>query len=76
MSKNNRSTEAKAVAVNPSVHLPEPSSPVEEQQPLVTFDRWFSSRGFKPHWKAGMAAFTNVSGRMTAEQWDTIFKAY
>jgi hypothetical protein len=43
---------------------------------LITFDRWFASKGFKPHWKAGMAAFTDTSSRKTAAEWEAAFKAY
>jgi hypothetical protein len=42
----------------------------------ITFGRWFASRGFKPHWRPGMEAFTNVSGLHTVEEWDKLFKAY
>lgn len=43
---------------------------------LITFDRWFTSKSFKPHWKAGMAAYTDTSGRKTAAEWDAIFARY
>jgi hypothetical protein len=49
---------------------------IKEEAPLVPFDRWFASKGFKPHWKAGMAAFTDTSGRKTATEWEAAFKAY
>jgi hypothetical protein len=49
---------------------------IKEEAPLFTFDRWFASKGFKSHWKAGMAAFADISGRKTAAEWDLVFKAY
>ena len=54
--------------------MPEPIPP---RKPLITFDRWFASKKeFKPHWKAGMEAFTNTNIRRTAAQWDEVFKSY
>lgn len=44
--------------------------------PVVPFARWFSARGFKPHWRGGMESFTDTSGKKTMEEWDRIFKNY
>lgn len=44
--------------------------------PLIPFSRWFNARGYKPHWKAGMEAYADTSGKKTVEAWDTIFKNY
>lgn len=41
-----------------------------------TFSRWFRMKGFKPHWQAGMEAYTDVSVKRTPEDWERIFKAY
>lgn len=46
------------------------------QMPRMSFDQWFRSKKFKPHWKGGMTAFTDTTGRRTAEDWDNIFKNY
>jgi len=54
----------------------ESPAPAVETLPLITFDRWFSAKGFKPHWKAGMIAFADTAGRKTAAEWDAIFKSY
>jgi len=51
------------------------SQPVDPPM-LVTFDRWFAAKKYKPHWKDGMLAFTNTDGRKTMEEWDSIFKKY
>ncbi len=56
----------------PEVKKEEPAKP--EQR--VSFDRWFAHKSFKPHWKRGMAAYTNVDGRRTLEDWDLLFKRY
>lgn len=53
-----------------------PANPRIVVEPLLPFDRWFKSKGFKPHWKAGMKAYTNTSVRLTFKQWDEIFKSY
>lgn len=51
--------------------------PVKALAPmLVTFDRWFAARQFKPHWKKGMQAFVDTSGRKTVEEWNETFKKY
>ena len=56
------------------------TKPVQEDLkpvlPLVPFSRWFKARGYKPHWRAGMEAFVDTSGKKTMEAWDTIFKNY
>jgi hypothetical protein len=45
--------------------------------PWVTFARWFNARGFKPHWKAGMAVHAgDLTVRRTPEEWDRLFETY
>lgn len=73
-----KTTEAPAPSVSTGseeVAAQKPSQPVDPPM-LVTFDRWFAAKKFKPHWKEGMLAFTNTAGRKTMEEWDTIFKKY
>lgn len=53
-----------------------PQKSVVPSEPLVPFDRWFASKGFKERWKSGMVAFTDVSIRRTMSEWDQIFSAY
>lgn len=43
---------------------------------LLTFDRWFSSKGFPDHWKGGMKAFKDTTGKRTLAAWDSLFKDY
>jgi hypothetical protein len=47
----------------------------EEEQP-VSFSRWFVAKGFRAHWKEGMAAFTDITLKRTMSDWDKVFKAY
>jgi len=55
---------------------PKVASPKKELAPLVSFARWFQSKGFKPHWRGGMEAFADTTGRRTVEEWDKLFKNY
>jgi hypothetical protein len=59
------------VATVPLDQLPTADAPL-----MVTFDRWFTAKKFKPHWKEGMQAHVDTAGRKTMEQWDLIFKNY
>jgi hypothetical protein len=59
-----------------AVTVPLVQTPVVDAPPMITFDRWFTAKKFKPHWKAGMTASVDTSGRKTMEQWDLIFKNY
>lgn len=49
-------------------------------EPPVTFAKWFKARsrerGYKPHWVAGMQAFTDTNAIRSMTEWDEIFKAY
>jgi len=57
----------------------EPEKKPESAKPAgtpCTFARWFRSKGFKPHWQAGMEAFRDTSGKKTPEEWEQIFKKY
>lgn len=66
------STTAKiAQKTKPIVKKPESS--IEHQ---ITFDRWFAAKKFKSHWKAGMAAFVDVTGRRSFDEWERTFKDY
>lgn len=56
---------------------PKPApAPPAPKGPSVPFKRWFQAKGFKPHWRGGMEAFTDTSVRRTMEEWDRIFKDY
>ena len=48
----------------------------KEPEVPCTFSRWFRSKGFKPHWQAGMEAYADVSRKRTPSEWDLIFKNY
>ena len=56
--------------------VPPPVVPAEASGPLISFERWFKSRRYKPHWIAGMRAYASTSGRKTSEGWDQLFKNY
>lgn len=45
-------------------------------EPFVSFERWFKSKGYKPHWKAGMSKFTDITVKRTISDWNLIFKSY
>jgi hypothetical protein len=60
----------KVVVQPPSAKSTEP--PV----PTISFNRWFAAKKFKPHWRAGMAAFTNTLIRRTVTDWDKVFETY
>lgn len=53
-----------------------PVQPPKTQETLVSFARWFRSKKFKPHWAAGMEAYTDTSRRRTMADWDRLFKNY
>lgn len=57
-----------------------PTQAAPRKEPLVSFERWFKARspekGYKPHWIAGMQAFTDTSTRRSMSDWDSIFKNY
>lgn len=57
----------------PKQPVPAPPPP---SAPRISFERWFRSKGFKDHWKPGMQAFTNTSGRRSKEEWDQLFEKY
>jgi hypothetical protein len=52
-----------------------PAAP-KEPAPVMRFERWLSATGKAAHWKHGMAAFADISGKKTAEQWAAIFETY
>lgn len=54
----------------------EAKPPAKPESRPISFDRWFASKNFKPHWKAGMAAFTDTSVRRSVEAWDEVFGKY
>lgn len=55
-----------------------PQMPTQESP--VTFERWFKIRGkerkFKPHWAAGMQAYTDTNVPRPMPEWDNIFSKY
>jgi hypothetical protein len=53
-----------------------PAAAEKKPEPLVSFARWFSSKKFKPHWAAGMQAYTDTTIRRTMADWDRLFKNY
>jgi hypothetical protein len=57
---------------------PEPKAPPapKKPEPLVSFARWFRSKRFKPHWAAGMEAYTDTTRRRSMADWDRLFKNY
>lgn len=65
--------EEKAASAPKPQPKPEPETAPE---PLVSFDRWFASKAYKPHWKAGMAAYTDITARRSVSDWDRVFKGY
>jgi hypothetical protein len=61
----------------PPKEPPKPKAPPKPRGPMVTFTRWFNARGFRPHWKAGMAVHAgNTKMRRTPEEWDKLFENY
>jgi hypothetical protein len=52
------------------------AEPVLETEQPVSFSRWFAAKGFRAHWKDGMAAFTNTTIKRTMSDWDRTFKSY
>lgn len=70
--------ETVAASDKPTVKkAPKPTPPPPVQTgPAVAFVRWFQAKGFKPHWRGGMEAFADTSGRKTMEEWDKVFKNY
>lgn len=61
--------------VTPPAEVAKPVVP-KPKKPSVPFTRWFNARGFKPHWKAGMAVYADTTGRRTMDEWDEIFSTY
>ena len=53
-----------------------PPAPLVSNGPAVPFSRWFQAKGYKSHWRGGMEAFTDTSGRKTVEEWNKIFENY
>lgn len=62
--------------VSPMVAVPQSQPQGKVIEPLVPFDRWFASKGFKDRWKPGMAAYTDISVRRSMSDWNEIFKNY
>lgn len=60
---------SQAVAASEQPKKPDP-------KPAVPFARWFGARGFKPHWRGGMEAYADTTGKKSMEEWDRIFKNY
>lgn len=84
MAKVKRGTEAtkesKVAPVKPEPKKKESVAAAKKVEspkgPAVSFVKWFKSKGYKPHWRLGMEAFADTSGRRTAEEWEKLFKAY
>jgi len=84
MAKQKDSAEAtptKTVAETKPQAVVAPEKPTKKQDPkpaplAVPFARWFSARSFKPHWRGGMEAFADTTGKKTMEEWNRIFKNY
>lgn len=49
---------------------------LEKPEPLISFNRWFVSKGYKPHWKKGMMVFADTTGKRTLSDWAELFKNY
>jgi len=65
-----------AVAASDAKKSVSPPAKTAKPTPAVPFARWFGARGFKPHWRGGMEAFADTTGKRTMEEWDRIFKNY
>lgn len=58
--------------------------PTEEQtlpmivapEMVISFDRWFPTLGKPSHWKTGMKAYAQTSGKKTIAAWAELFKNY
>lgn len=72
---NKKEPEAKVVPKTEAPPTPEIKKP-EKSEPPVSFARWFSSKKFKPHWAAGMQAYTDTTVRRSMADWDRLFKSY
>jgi len=73
--------EHKEEIVTSSVKKPEKVASHTPAVPLpISFSKWFKlrakERGFKPHWVAGMQAFTNTAVPRTVSDWDRLFENY
>ena len=53
-----------------------PTTAPAEPELLVSFDRWFSTTGKPDHWKTGMKAFANTSGKKSLAAWAKLFETY
>lgn len=61
-----------------------PVAPVGPQmsnlEPPVPFDKWFKvrskERGYRPHWMAGMQAYTDTNVPRPMTEWDNLFRNY
>lgn len=62
--------------IEQSEKLTEPIVDIQQQEQLITFERWFKLKNFKFHWADGMRAYADTSGRRTVSQWNEIFKNY
>ena len=62
----------------PAVVRTPPAAPkkVEKPELKVSFARWFRTKKHKPHWAAGMQAYTDTRRRRTLAEWDRLFKNY
>ena len=49
---------------------------LEKPEPAVSFAYWFRSKRFKPHWAAGMQAYTDTTRRRTVADWNRLFESY
>ena len=60
--------------------VPVPPPIPQAKSMLCSFDKWFMSRskikGWKPHWKNGLKAYADTSGRRSMEDWDLLFEKY
>ena len=43
---------------------------------VISFDRWFATTGKPEHWKAGMKAHAQTSGKKTLAAWAQMFENY
>lgn len=76
--KGSEATDKQDVAPEKPKEEKKTATPASEKSsgPKVPFNRWFTSKEFKPHWRKGMEAFINTSGLRTVEEWDKLFETY
>ena len=70
--------EVKAAPVSPPKDLPAAAlaAVITGPELVISFDRWFSTTGKLGHWKTGMKAYANTSGKKNLAAWAKLFENY